>query len=256
AWPRSAKRCRRWTAACSRTRRWSRRARRRRNRCRTRRKGWSRPSRYSVSSATRHPASPLAGRPMSRPNPIVPRWPSTGPDSGREGYARHRRWVTGAFGLVGLVLLLAVGNPGLAEATLLVTTIGMLLVAVAATVAICRRRVRRMDEAFDADESRWFGINAHRRVRITVYAVLLTVGLHVVLQAWNARLLETERVEGAEIIDLAAAQRMYSQRIGRLAAKLLSREGGFDATRDELANALAGSNDAAIRLEGLLRRKG
>ena len=58
---------------------------------------------------------------------------------------------------------------------------------------------------------------ASRRVRLSMLLVLALIAMVVVVQAWQAGKAEASRSTDAEIITLAGAQRVHSQRIARLA---------------------------------------
>jgi len=94
------------------------------------------------------------------------------------------------------------------------------------------------------------GMSTHRRVRLALYAVLVVLGCNAGLQAWQAHRTEQHRLEENAVIELAAVQRMFSQRIGRLAVAALTTPG--DGSRDELRAALDRSDAEARRLGELL----
>jgi diguanylate cyclase (GGDEF)-like protein/PAS domain S-box-containing protein len=96
-----------------------------------------------------------------------------------------------------------------------------------------------------------------QRVRWSMMAVLLLAGVLSGLQAWQARSDEITRSVDAEIISLAGAQSMLSQRIGRSVA-LLTAPAAIGGTEQPaaLAALLRQAQDGAAKLETLLAAQG
>lgn len=142
--------------------------------------------------------------------------------------------------------------------TLSLAVLLAMLVALA-WYAVCRRRPRMAwAQGRKKGLARVVAIGQpiHRRVRIAVYAVLLVVGSHATLQAWQVGHVEGERVEHARLADLVASQRWVSQRIGRLAALVLADGATWPAAGAQLAALLRRAEDDAGRMEAMLARLG
>lgn len=175
--------------------------------------------------------------------------------------ARGRRARASAFvgALVAAVLLLTTGDSStfvLSGQSLLAPAALLGAVAALAGYAIAgRRRAARMADAAQrfADVSR---VRVHRRVRVAIHAVLLAVGAQAVLHGWFAESAERARAEDARIADLAAMQRMLSQRIGRLASALLAPDADPSPGLRELEEVLDRAETDARRLETMLHEKG
>ncbi|MFT3818922.1 MAG: EAL domain-containing protein [Rubrivivax sp.] len=91
---------------------------------------------------------------------------------------------------------------------------------------------------------------AHQVVRSGVYTVVFAAGTLTAFQAWQALRAEEVRALDAEMADLAGAQRMFSQRIGRLAAA--TPDIADDDAADRLADTLEAAERGARRLEAAL----
>jgi diguanylate cyclase (GGDEF)-like protein/PAS domain S-box-containing protein len=111
----------------------------------------------------------------------------------------------------------------------------------------------------------WFGLTktpvdadapVQRRVRVSMYAVLLIVGAVSAWQAWQVEKTEAVRLADAEIVRLAAAQSMLSQRMGMLAALLTAGDGKQAEYRKALKDSISQSQQQAPRLEQLLNQQG
>jgi len=100
------------------------------------------------------------------------------------------------------------------------------------------------------------GGGMHRRVRVAIHGVLLVVAAQAVVHGWFAATAERSRAEDARIGDLAAVQRMVSQRIGRFASGLLAPDADFVAGLRELDEVLDRAEADAHRLESMLHDKG
>ncbi len=86
----------------------------------------------------------------------------------------------------------------------------------------------------------------HQRLRWTLHAALLAIALLLAAAGWSAWQGERRRAADAELINLAGAQRMLSQRVALLASQPASDDGvAFDA-------ALARAQTDALRIEDLL----
>jgi diguanylate cyclase (GGDEF)-like protein/PAS domain S-box-containing protein len=96
----------------------------------------------------------------------------------------------------------------------------------------------------------------HRRVRVTMYAVLLVVGAVSVWQAAQVQKSEAVRLADAEIIRLAAVQSTLSQRMGMLAVQLAVGDESREEYRNALEDAINQSQLLAPRLEELLTQQG
>jgi len=99
------------------------------------------------------------------------------------------------------------------------------------------------------------GAHTHRRVRIALHGVLLVVGAQAALHAWFAESAERARAQDARLAELAARQRMISQRIGRLASTLPSGDGALVQGLRELDAMLERAELDARRLEEMVRDK-
>jgi len=95
--------------------------------------------------------------------------------------------------------------------------------------------------------------NSHR-VRLTLLAVLAALCVNFALQTWYAHQTENNRREENALIEMAALQRMLSQRIARLA--LSPTLGASDGERNELRSALSRSDAEADGLAALLDARG
>lgn len=125
------------------------------------------------------------------------------------------------------------------------------------------------------------GARNSRRVRLTLLAVLVALCVNFALQTWYAHRTETSRRAENAIIELAAVQRMLSQRIARLALSSTPGDAGAglsprlpgadvedlrsgplllgsaaDAEPGELRSALARSDAEADRLAARLEAQG
>lgn len=85
-----------------------------------------------------------------------------------------------------------------------------------------------------------------------MYAVVLAAGGLSAFQAWQAQRSEDLRAREAEVANLAGAQRMLSQRIGRLAAFVGAGSGDRNLERLELQEALERAAREGSRIEQLL----
>lgn len=94
------------------------------------------------------------------------------------------------------------------------------------------------------------GSTVHRRVRWALYGVLLALGANAALQTWQAHRTESSRLAENTAIELAAVQRMLSQRIGRLAVAAAAAV--THDPREELRAAVERSDGEANRLAVLL----
>ncbi|MDP1533971.1 MAG: PAS domain S-box protein, partial [Rubrivivax sp.] len=116
-------------------------------------------------------------------------------------------------------------------------------------------RRRRGDEPSDSTQAPLLLSRgtAHHRVRLGIYVVVLAAGGLSLLQAWQAGRSERQRAFDAEVANLAGAQRMLSQRIGRQVGAIDSQTGEPSAAPlRELARTLEQANRDALRLEQLL----
>lgn len=98
------------------------------------------------------------------------------------------------------------------------------------------------------------GVQAHRRVRLGLYTVLVALGCNALLQIWQAHRSDQARQAEAVAIELAAVQRMLSQRIGRLAVAAANSE--TPAAVAELSAALDRADLDAQRLHALMQGQG
>ncbi len=94
------------------------------------------------------------------------------------------------------------------------------------------------------------GSRAGMRVRLVMLGVLALIALVLAAQTWQNWRTEQIRASNGEIIALADAQRLFSQRLTVLATQ----EVGAVA-RQELAQSLADARDQARRLENLLAQQ-
>ncbi len=94
------------------------------------------------------------------------------------------------------------------------------------------------------------GARAGMRVRLAMLGVLALIALVLAVQSWQNWRTEQLRSTNAEIIALADAQRLYSQRLTVLA----THEAG-EAVRQELTQTLANARAQALRLESLLEEQ-
>jgi len=111
----------------------------------------------------------------------------------------------------------------------------------------------------------WFGLTdvpvdadapVHRRVRVAMYAVLGVVGAVSAWQTWQLEKGEALRVADAEIIRLAAAQGTLAQRMGMLAAQLMSSSEAGEEAGNALGETIVQAQEQAVQLDGLLARQG
>jgi diguanylate cyclase (GGDEF)-like protein/PAS domain S-box-containing protein len=111
----------------------------------------------------------------------------------------------------------------------------------------------------------WFGLTrvpadadapVHRRVRVAMYAVLGVVGAVSAWQTWQLEKSEALRVADAEIIRLAAAQGTLAQRMGMLAAQLMSVGDAGEEIGNALGETIVQAQEQAVQLDGLLARQG
>ncbi len=127
--------------------------------------------------------------------------------------------------------------------------------ALAGMRARLRRRARRRHSP-QGPSSRLQGLepgaSAHRRVRLAIYAVLLAVGGHAALLAWQADAALARRQAETEAANLAGMQRMHSQRIGRIASLLRQLPGEQGAGKAELQAVLERAERDAQALKGFL----
>jgi len=133
--------------------------------------------------------------------------------------------------------------------------LGLLLVAVIA-VRVRRRRASVFQSTRLQSTTAMIseGTLNSRRARSMLYMVLLALSLNFALQTWHARQTERRRQEESAAIELAAVQRMLSQRIARLAVSpTLSAP---DADRAELLSAIARSDVEAEKLDERFTRDG
>lgn len=160
--------------------------------------------------------------------------------------------------IAALALLLATGDVGwlFADKLSLWLLAALLFALLAFAVYVWRStRVGAFARAGNDAGSAFLGssLRLHRRVRIVLYTLLLSVAVQAGLHSWLAEKAERARATQARIYNLAAAQRAYSQRIGRLASTLLlpgSRlEPGSNALEESV---LRLGNDARI-LESMLQ---
>jgi len=92
------------------------------------------------------------------------------------------------------------------------------------------------------------GARSGMRVRLAMLGVLALIALVLAALAWQNWRTEQLRSTDVEIIALAGAQRLFSQRLTMLAT-----QGGNAAVPQELAQMLAQARDQALRLEDLLQ---
>lgn len=111
----------------------------------------------------------------------------------------------------------------------------------------------------------WFGLTqvsrdpnapVHRRVRVSMYAILLVVGAVSAWQAWRLEQSESVRLIDAEVIRYAGAQNTLAQRMGMLAAMMLAVDGQQEERQNALGETLAQSQAQAPELDELLTRQG
>ena len=173
--------------------------------------------------------------------------------------ARLRR-VAGS-GFVAIALLFATEEPGAGGTDPVTLFLAAALLASLATLvwyAARNRRLRRLQAQGWMDGlglAAGGGRPMHRRVRIAVYAVLLVVGIHTTLHAWQAGRAEHERVENARLADLVASQRWISQSIGRLVSMTFSDASSYPLGQ-ELEALLHRAEEDAERLEAMLAAHG
>ncbi len=134
------------------------------------------------------------------------------------------------------------------------------LVALVAFAVYANASRRRAARAAASCRGRGFvdalGTPMHRRVRIAMHSVLLAVAAQAAMHAWLAESAERVRVQDARIADLAAVQRMLSQRIGRLASTLFTPDADPASGLQELDEVLERADVDARRLESMLRDQG
>ncbi len=97
---------------------------------------------------------------------------------------------------------------------------------------------------------------AHWRVRLAMYSVLVLVGVLSVWQAWRAEKSEAVRLADAEVIRIAGAQSMLTQRMGTMAVFMAVAGAGEVKRQDELGATINGAQEQARRLEELLESQG
>ena len=99
------------------------------------------------------------------------------------------------------------------------------------------------------------GVQPHVQVRAALLAVLLVAGGHTLFLTWQAESALERHVQEAEATNLAGRQRMYSQRIGRLASLLASPEGRSAVDTGALADVLRQTRSEGARLEGFIAER-
>ena len=95
----------------------------------------------------------------------------------------------------------------------------------------------------------------HRRVRLGLYTVLLIVGAFSAWQAWQVERSEAVRLADAEIIRIAADQSTLTQRLGTLAALMLSSDSPGQDVGQAMADTLNQIQQQAVRLDELIERQ-
>jgi len=108
--------------------------------------------------------------------------------------------------------------------------------------------VHETEHAIPVDpNARRAGKRAGMRVRLAMLGVLMLIALVLAAQAWQNWRTELLRSADGEIIALAGAQRLFSQRLS-----LLATQNASDAAPPQLARGLAEARSQAQRLEDLL----
>ena len=111
----------------------------------------------------------------------------------------------------------------------------------------------------------WFGLTqvpnnpnapVHRRVRLSMYAVLLIVGAVSAWQTWRLEQSEAVRLIDAEVIRFAGAQNTLAQRMGMLAAMMTVPDNRQEERQNALSETLGQSQAQAPQLDELLTRQG
>lgn len=98
--------------------------------------------------------------------------------------------------------------------------------------------------------------SAHGWVRVAMYAVLLLASAQAVFYAWQAEKAQRIRAADAEMAELAGAQRMLSQRIGRLAVLSDSEGAAAESAGEQLRASLDRAAVQGQRLDWLLAQAG
>ena len=131
----------------------------------------------------------------------------------------------------------------------------LVVVAVVVAGSVLRRRGRPQRQAgrkgavADGPAVPQGGLQPHVQVRAALLAVLLVAGGHTLFLTWQAESALERHVQEAEATNLAGRQRMYSQRIGRLASLLASPDGRSSVDTGALADVVRQTRSEGARLE-------
>ncbi|MCB2001450.1 MAG: hypothetical protein KDH91_14270, partial [Rhodoferax sp.] len=107
------------------------------------------------------------------------------------------------------------------------------------------------DDAIPVDpQARRSGARAGMRVRVAMLGMLTLIALVLAAQAWQNWRTEQLRSTDGEIIALAGAQRLFSQRLS-----LLATQNASDAAPHLLARGLVEARSQAQRLEEMLHEQ-
>jgi len=175
--------------------------------------------------------------------------------------ARLRRIAVAGF--AALVLLLFTGDEptagGADASTVLLVAVLLASLVTLIWYAARGRRWRRRKRHASVNAAAFSGVGGalmHRRVRLAVYTVLVAVGAHAALYAWQVGHAESVRAENARFAELVASQRWISQAIGRLLTLVLADGKASHAMGQDLEALLRRAADDAGRLESMLVRQG
>ena len=99
------------------------------------------------------------------------------------------------------------------------------------------------------------GRNAHVRVRLAMYGVLLLLVALGGMRAWLSQHWQDIRQLDIEILQSIGEQRVLTQRLGVLTSQLQQQPGASRTVSDELATVLLRSRNEAARLDGLMQKQ-
>ena len=99
------------------------------------------------------------------------------------------------------------------------------------------------------------GRNAHVRVRLAMYGVLLLLVALGGMRAWLSQHWQDIRQLDIEILQSIGEQRVLTQRLGVLTSQLQQQPGASRKVTDELATVLLRSRNEAARLDGLMQKQ-